>query len=106
MKSKNVTTLTRAMDHKNAKNNYNEVYNSKIVGIGDKQELRGRYSNSSTATSSSTSNDDVSLSGTSRSKQFKRNRKRSSIRTIQSLSKGSKGVDLMKSLWMQTGMIT
>ena len=68
MKSKNVTTLTRAM-----KNKHDDA-------------------NSST--------------GSSKRRSFRRNPLRSSIRTLRSLSRSSKGVDAMKNLWQQTGMKT
>ena len=108
MKSKNVTTLTRAMNQRKALNIESPYLNQKV--IGNKSQLTGKESTSSSGTTDSytSTEDGISDDAKRRSRRFKRNsnRIRNSVRTIQSLSKGSKGIDLMKSLWQQTGMIT
>ena len=109
MQSKNVTTLTRAMDQRKALSIDSPYLNQKV--LGNRPYLSSKGSIGSISTSSScTSTEDVNNtpSAARRSRKFKRNsnRLRNSVRTIQSLSRGSKGVDLMKNLWLQTGMIT
>ena len=71
MKSKNVTTLTRAMQNKEHGKN-GSLSSSSSKGAGSRRN----------------------------------NRLRNSIRTLRSISRGSKGIEVMKSLWQQTGMKT
>ena len=117
MKSKNVTTLTRAMNQRKAlfvDSPYLSQRNRGGIKIvdGSKPYLTSKDSTGSTSSgitiSSTSTEDSLDGSSTRRSRRFKRNanRMRNSVRTIQSLSRGSKGVDLMRNLWQQTGMIT
>ena len=86
IKSRNVATLTRAL---------------KKVKPHAKEDRTFSETGKTTVTTVT-----VQRTGNERLQKTSNNRLRNSFRTLRSLSRGSKGVDLMRDLWKQTGMKT
>ena len=90
IKSRNVATLTRAL---------------KKVKPQSNNEDR-TFAETGKTTVQKTSYNRLERTSNNQLERTSNNRLRNSFRTLRSLSRGSKGVDLMRDLWKQTGMKT
>ena len=100
IKSRNVATLTRAL--KTTSTKIHPSNSSEVRHFG--QPTRKSVNVERTL---STESESVTVESFSRrSSEQGSNRLRNSFRTLRSLSRGSKGVDVMRDLWKQTGMKT
>ena len=100
IKSRNVATLTRALNTTSTK--IHPSNSSEVRHFG--QATRKSVNVERTL---STESESVTVESFSRrSSEQGSNRLRNSFRTLRSLSRGSKGVDVMRDLWKQTGMKT
>jgi hypothetical protein len=102
IKSRNVATLTRAL--KTTSTKIHPSNNSEVRHFG---QPINRPSVRNVERTLSTESESVTVESFSRrSSASSNNRLRNSFRTLRSLSRGSKGVDVMRDLWKQTGMKT
>jgi hypothetical protein len=92
IKSRNVATLTRAL--------------KKVKPSNDKDRTFAETGKPNVAKLPRTSNNLSERTSNNLLERTSNNRLRNSFRTLRSLSRGSKGVDLMRDLWKQTGMKT
>jgi len=99
IKSRNVATLTRAL--KSTSTKIHPSNSSEVRHFG--QPTRKSVNVERTL---STESETVTVESFGRRSSDGSNRLRNSFRTLRSLSRSSKGVDVMRDLWKQTGMKT